>query len=199
MKQYNDFYKNPFISFIKGAMDCSSKEELQKYSDDFWVVISEADIQTDLLKNLTKRTLTFVINPICLFSVEPSIKEFVKEFGDFMNYHVHTYIPSIDKEMPDEIKCIHGLDLSNKENPPKIIKFGNLYKVVSCEDEVVYYDGFKKHNAIIQKAYVNFEKDTTISLSVARQYAGKYDAEYHGDFYYNLGITHQICPSNNNK
>jgi len=67
MKQYNDFYKNPFISFIKGAMDCSSKEELQKYGDDFWVVISEADIQTDLLKNLTKRTLTFVINPICLY------------------------------------------------------------------------------------------------------------------------------------
>jgi len=178
MKNHNDFPDNPLIEFVMSAMNCNNSNELlildknsfkveltEKWITEKPILISEFKYLFDdeFVKSngFPMKTVTFIVNPSCLFSDSQLKKKFVKQLGEFLGFPIYTYIPSIDDKIPDAIDRAWCFDSSDKENPTKAIRFGDYLKAAyfASDEAGCYMDEF----------YKNFEKTTKITFTVRRE------------------------------
>jgi hypothetical protein len=160
---------NMFINTVRHAMACNTPEELDKYKASFWsfgstdekpIYVSHGKYSSSLFGFKKTKIVTFIVNPIWMFSVERERREFVEEFGRFLGFPIYTYIPSLDKEIPDAIERVWNFDSSNKENPPKAIRFGDCFHTVSYREVATEYE---------RKWYDDFEKEIKLTFTVRRE------------------------------
>jgi len=178
MKNHNDFPDNPLIEFVMSAMNCNNLNELlildknsfkveltEKWITEKPILISEFKYLFDdeFVKSngFPMKTVKFIVNPSWLFSDAQLKKKFVKQLGEFLGFPIYTYIPSINDKIPDAIDRAWCFDSSDKENPPKAIRFGDYLKAAYYRDFATEYEN--------EFYYKNFEKTTKITFTVRRE------------------------------